>query len=72
MSMIYCGIIKIRFGSIFVVFVGYPRPRIYILDKKFFERIENRRIHEIHMYVGKINNANFSRALNIVIAERFL
>ena len=29
----YCGIIRIRGGSIFVEFVGTPHPRIYILNE---------------------------------------
>ena len=29
----YCGIIRIRGGSIFVEYVGSPHPRIYILNK---------------------------------------
>ena len=33
MSMIYCGIIRIRGGSIFVEFVGTHHPRIYILNE---------------------------------------
>ena len=29
----YCGIIRIRGGSVFVEFVGTPHPRIYILNE---------------------------------------
>lgn len=52
----YCCIIRVRGGSILVVFVGSPppRPRIYIFKKNpNFERVsyiietENRRIFEI-------------------------
>ena len=30
----YCGIIRIHGGSIFVAFVGTPHPQIYILNEK--------------------------------------
>lgn len=45
----YCGIFKIRGGSIFV---GSPNPRIYILDEKnkrvgYLTETENRRIQKI-------------------------
>ena len=33
MKKIYCGIIRIRGGSIFVEIVGTPHPRIYILNE---------------------------------------
>ena len=29
----YCGIIRIRGGSVFVEFVGNPHPRIYIVNE---------------------------------------
>ena len=32
-AMEYCGIIRIRGGSIFVELVGTPHPRIYILNE---------------------------------------
>lgn len=34
----YCGITRIRGGSIFVVFVGSPSPRIYILNEYKFRK----------------------------------
>ena len=32
-KLVYCGIIRIRGGSIFVEFVVTPHPRIYILNE---------------------------------------
>ena len=43
----YCGIIRVRGGSIFVEFVGTPHPRIYILNetvsKIFIEHFNEKR-----------------------------
>lgn len=38
LNIIYCGIIKVRGGSIFVVFVGSPPPRIYTLNESKFTK----------------------------------
>ena len=47
MIVIYCGIIRIRGGSIFVEFVGTTHPRIYILheiiSKNFIENFNEKR-----------------------------
>ena len=37
--MAYCGIIRIRGGSVFVEFVGTPHPRIDILNETIRSKI---------------------------------
>ena len=48
--IVYCGIIRIRGGSIFEEFVGTPHPLIYILNeirsKKFIELFKRKKRNE--------------------------
>ena len=60
-NIAYCGIIRIRGGSIFVEFVGTPHPRSYILNEiistMFIEHLNEKKKWYASMYrINSVNN----------------